>query len=168
MMKLTLADIPVWTFRGLCVASGAIGLFIIARAGRQQTRVPAGQWPRLAVTAIANASGAVVVDEGAVAAAVGSDSGERPVVSRPPTNAENPNEVLEPDAVMPVGCCVCVASYICCGSCDCGTPVLGPAPEAADVPGVLAAPDAPVACAAVAPAGGALCCASVIRSVTCW
>jgi drug/metabolite transporter (DMT)-like permease len=54
IMKLTLADIPVWTFRGLCVASGAIGLFIIARAGRQQTRVPAGQWPRLAVTAIAN------------------------------------------------------------------------------------------------------------------
>ena len=54
MMKLTLADMPVWTFRGLCVASGAIGLFIIARAGRQQTRVPAGQWPRLAVTAIAN------------------------------------------------------------------------------------------------------------------
>ena len=54
MMKLVLADIPVWTFRGLCVASGTIGLFIIARAGRQQTRVPAGQWPRLAVTAIAN------------------------------------------------------------------------------------------------------------------
>jgi drug/metabolite transporter (DMT)-like permease len=54
LMKLTLADIPVWTFRGLCVASGAIGLFIIARAGRQRTRVPAGQWPRLAVTAIAN------------------------------------------------------------------------------------------------------------------
>jgi len=54
LMKLTLADIPVWTFRGLCVASGAIGLFIIARVGRQRTRVPAGQWPRLAVTAIAN------------------------------------------------------------------------------------------------------------------
>jgi len=54
MMKLTLADVPVWTFRGLCVASGAIGLFIIARAGGQQTRVPAGQWPRLAITAIAN------------------------------------------------------------------------------------------------------------------
>ncbi len=54
LMKLTLAEIPVWTFRGLCVASGAIGLFVIARAGRQRTRVPAGQWPRLAVTAIAN------------------------------------------------------------------------------------------------------------------
>lgn len=54
MMKLTLADMPVWTFRGLCVASGTIGLFIIARASRQLTRVPAGQWPRLAVTAIAN------------------------------------------------------------------------------------------------------------------
>ncbi len=54
LMKLTLADMPVWTFRGLCVASGAVGLFMIARAGGQQTRVPAGQWPRLAVTAIAN------------------------------------------------------------------------------------------------------------------
>ena len=54
MMKLALVDIPVWSFRGLCIASGAIGLFIIARAGRQQTAVPAGQWPRLAVTAFAN------------------------------------------------------------------------------------------------------------------
>jgi drug/metabolite transporter (DMT)-like permease len=54
MMKLTLADIPVWTFRGLCVASGTIGLFIIARTTGQPTRVPAGQWPRLTVTAIAN------------------------------------------------------------------------------------------------------------------
>lgn len=54
MMKLTLADMPVWTFRGLCIVSGTIGLFVIARASGQQTRVPAGQWPRLAVTAIAN------------------------------------------------------------------------------------------------------------------
>lgn len=54
LMKLALVEIPVWTFRGLCVASGAIGLFIIARAGSLQTRVPKGQWPRLAVTAICN------------------------------------------------------------------------------------------------------------------
>jgi drug/metabolite transporter (DMT)-like permease len=53
-MKLALADIPVWTFRGLCVAAGAIGLFIIARAGGQKIRIPAGQWPRVAATAIAN------------------------------------------------------------------------------------------------------------------
>jgi len=53
-MKLALADILVWTFRGLCVASGTIGLFIIARAGGQQVRIPAGQWPRVTYTAIAN------------------------------------------------------------------------------------------------------------------
>jgi len=54
LMKLALTDIPVWTFRGLCVASGAIGLFVIARAGGLMIRVPAGQWSRVAVTAIAN------------------------------------------------------------------------------------------------------------------
>jgi len=54
LMKLALADIPGWTFRGLCVASGAIGLFIIARAGGQRIHIPAGQWPRVAATAIAN------------------------------------------------------------------------------------------------------------------
>lgn len=54
LMKLALADIPVWTFRGLCVASGAIGLFVIARAGSLVIRVPAGQWSRVAVTAVAN------------------------------------------------------------------------------------------------------------------
>ena len=84
-----------------------------------------------AVVEIATASGAVV-------AAEGKTSGERPVVSRPPMKAESPNDVLELDAVMPVGCCVCVVPYICCGGCDWGTPVLGPAPGGADVPG---APD---------------------------
>ena len=85
-----------------------------------------------AVVGIVAAGGA----ENAVEAANGNVSGERPVVFRPPTNAENPNEGLELDAVMPVGCRVCVVPYICCGGCDCGTPVLGPAPEGADELGV--------------------------------
>ncbi len=54
MMKMTLAELPVWTFRGLCVSTGAIGLFAIARAGRQTIRVPRGQWSWLVVISICN------------------------------------------------------------------------------------------------------------------
>ncbi|MBI3526726.1 MAG: DMT family transporter [Betaproteobacteria bacterium] len=54
MMKLTLAELPVWTFRGLCVGSGAAGLFLIARLGGQSLRVPRGQWTRLIVTSACN------------------------------------------------------------------------------------------------------------------
>ncbi len=54
MMKMTLAEMPVWTFRGLCVASGATGLFMLARLGGQTIRVPAGQWGRLIVIALCN------------------------------------------------------------------------------------------------------------------
>jgi drug/metabolite transporter (DMT)-like permease len=54
MMKLALAELPVWTFRGLCVASGAIGLFTIAVLGKQKVRIPEGQWFRVAITAFCN------------------------------------------------------------------------------------------------------------------
>jgi drug/metabolite transporter (DMT)-like permease len=54
MMKMTLAELPVWTFRGLCVASGAIGLFALARIGGQSIRVPPAQWGRLIVISICN------------------------------------------------------------------------------------------------------------------
>ena len=54
MMKLTLAEMPVWTFRGVCVATGAAGLFLIARLGGQSLRVPQGQWTRLIVTSACN------------------------------------------------------------------------------------------------------------------
>ena len=56
MMKMTLAEMPVWTFRGLCVAAGAVGLFILARFGGQPMRVPEGQWGRLVVISICNVS----------------------------------------------------------------------------------------------------------------
>jgi drug/metabolite transporter (DMT)-like permease len=54
MMKLALADLPVWTFRGACLVSGTIGLFAIARASGLAVRVPQGQWPRLTITAFFN------------------------------------------------------------------------------------------------------------------
>jgi drug/metabolite transporter (DMT)-like permease len=54
MMKLALADLPVWTFRGACLVSGTIGLFTIARANGLAVRVPEGQWPRLMMTAFFN------------------------------------------------------------------------------------------------------------------
>jgi len=54
MMKLALAEIPVWTFRGSCTASGALGLFLIAYLGRQRIRVPQGQWGILAAASLCN------------------------------------------------------------------------------------------------------------------
>ena len=54
MMKMTLAELPVWTFRGLCVGSGALGLFVIARITGQSTRVPRNQWGWLIVISICN------------------------------------------------------------------------------------------------------------------
>ena len=54
MMKMTLAEMPVWTFRGLCVASGAIGLFILAHVGGQSVRVRREQWGRLIVISLCN------------------------------------------------------------------------------------------------------------------
>lgn len=54
MMKMTLAELPVWTFRGLCVAAGAAGLFILARLGRQSIRVPPEHWLRLIVISLCN------------------------------------------------------------------------------------------------------------------
>jgi drug/metabolite transporter (DMT)-like permease len=54
MMKLALAELPVWTFRGICVVLGAAGLFLIARAGGLAVRPPPGQWGRIALTALFN------------------------------------------------------------------------------------------------------------------
>lgn len=54
MMKMTLAELPVWTFRGLCVGSGALGLFAIARITGQSIRVPRSQWKWLLVISICN------------------------------------------------------------------------------------------------------------------
>ncbi|HWQ39577.1 MAG TPA: DMT family transporter [Burkholderiales bacterium] len=54
MMKLALAELPVWTFRGACVAAGSIGLFAIARTGGLPLRIARHQRWRVAVTAFFN------------------------------------------------------------------------------------------------------------------
>jgi drug/metabolite transporter (DMT)-like permease len=54
MMKLALAEIPVWSFRGVCVVLGAAGLFVIAHLGRFALMPPPGQWRRVALTALFN------------------------------------------------------------------------------------------------------------------
>lgn len=57
IMKIVLAEWPIWTFRALCCAAGAIGLLSIAKMTGQQIRVPEGQWPRLTITALFNITG---------------------------------------------------------------------------------------------------------------
>jgi drug/metabolite transporter (DMT)-like permease len=54
LMKLALAEIPLWTFRSLCVAAGAAGIFAIARIGGQPLLPPRAHWPRLIGTALFN------------------------------------------------------------------------------------------------------------------
>jgi len=57
IMKMVLETWPIWSFRTLCVAAGAVGLLAIALAGGQSIRVPAGQWPRLIVISFFNITG---------------------------------------------------------------------------------------------------------------
>lgn len=54
MMKLALAELPVWTFRGACIGFGAAGLFIIARAQGLPIRPRNDQWTRLGLAALFN------------------------------------------------------------------------------------------------------------------
>jgi len=54
MMKLALAEVPLWTLRGLSVAAGAAGMFAIAAATGQRILPAREQWPRLAITALFN------------------------------------------------------------------------------------------------------------------
>jgi len=56
-MKLALAEIPVFTFRALCVVFGAAGLFAIARLRGQSLAVPRGQWRALALASLFNMTG---------------------------------------------------------------------------------------------------------------
>jgi drug/metabolite transporter (DMT)-like permease len=57
MMKLALAEIPVWTFRALCIAAGAAGILMIARMRGERLLPRRAHWPRLFVTSLFNVSG---------------------------------------------------------------------------------------------------------------
>ena len=54
MMKLALAEIPVWTFRSLCVAAGAAGMFSHRLGGGQRLLPPRAHWPPPVVTSLFN------------------------------------------------------------------------------------------------------------------
>ena len=54
LMKLALAEIPIWTFRSLCIAAGAAGIFAIARIGGQTVLPPRAHWPRLVAASLFN------------------------------------------------------------------------------------------------------------------
>lgn len=54
MMKLALAEMPVWSFRAACIAGGAVGLFGIAHLQRLPVRLRPGQFRRLALASLFN------------------------------------------------------------------------------------------------------------------
>lgn len=53
-MKVSLAEVPPWTFRSLCLGLGAGVLFAALRAGGQNLAVPKGERGRLAMLAFFN------------------------------------------------------------------------------------------------------------------
>lgn len=54
MIKMAVAEIPVWTFRALCTILGAAGIFVIARLGGQSLRVPRSEWVLIALMSLFN------------------------------------------------------------------------------------------------------------------
>lgn len=54
MMKIAVTQMPVWTFRALCVAAGAAGMLMIARAGGHAVLPASTHWRRLVGTSVFN------------------------------------------------------------------------------------------------------------------
>ncbi len=54
MIKLALSELPVLSFRSVCLLGGAAGLFATAAYKRLPLRVPRGQWRRLLMTTLFN------------------------------------------------------------------------------------------------------------------
>ena len=57
MIKLALTEMPLLSFRSVCLLGGAAGLFAIASYARLPLRVPQGQWGRLLLIALFNITG---------------------------------------------------------------------------------------------------------------
>ncbi|HWA37886.1 MAG TPA: DMT family transporter [Burkholderiales bacterium] len=53
-MKVSLTEIPPWTFRALCLSCGSGVLFVALKLGGEKLAVPRGQWPRLWMLALLN------------------------------------------------------------------------------------------------------------------
>ncbi len=56
-MKIALAEVPVWTFRSVCLLAGGAGILLIARAVGHSVRVPASEVPPLLLCAALNVVG---------------------------------------------------------------------------------------------------------------
>ncbi len=56
-MKLAVAEIPVWTFRTLCLVVGGFGLLVICRVSRQRLSVPRAEILPLILAALFNITG---------------------------------------------------------------------------------------------------------------
>ena len=56
-MKVSLAEVPPWTFRTLCLGVGAAVLFLVLHLGGQKIAWPRGQWRRLWLLALLNITG---------------------------------------------------------------------------------------------------------------
>ncbi|HUQ74035.1 MAG TPA: DMT family transporter [Burkholderiales bacterium] len=56
-MKLSLAEVPPWTFRSLCLGLGSAVLFLVLHLGGQKIPWPRGQWLRLSMLALLNITG---------------------------------------------------------------------------------------------------------------
>jgi drug/metabolite transporter (DMT)-like permease len=54
IMKIALAQMPLWSFRSACVIGGAAGMFLIAWAGGRRLLPPPAHWGRLAGTSVFN------------------------------------------------------------------------------------------------------------------
>lgn len=54
VMKLSLAEMPVFTFRAMCMAGGVAGMFAIGFAARMDMRIPPGYWGRMAAISLFN------------------------------------------------------------------------------------------------------------------
>lgn len=54
MIKMAVAEIPIWTFRALCTLVGAAGIFVIARMGGHSLRVPRSEWALIALMSLFN------------------------------------------------------------------------------------------------------------------
>ncbi len=57
IMKVILAEVPIFTFRWLCAVGGALGLFAITRVQGARWRIPREQWPVLVLAALLNITG---------------------------------------------------------------------------------------------------------------
>ena len=57
LIKMAIGDVPELTFRAACTASGAAGLFLIARGARLSLALPRPAWPWIAAAALFNITG---------------------------------------------------------------------------------------------------------------